>query len=71
MKFDSPPPLRVSAAAPDRGAIRNSGRASAKIKTSNPTATKGRRAASGLRHERRPTFLKTRESGGTSKRVSV
>ena len=71
MKFDRPPPLRVNAAAPERGAIRNSGNASTKIKTNNDTATNGSRAASVVRHERRPDFLKTRESGGTSKRVSV
>src|SRR6185436_20944361 len=65
------PPLRVSAAAPDRGAIKNSGRAVRKIKNNSATATTGSRAASVVRHERRPVFLKTRESGGTRRRVSV
>lgn len=71
MKFDRPPPLRVSAAAPERGAIKNNGSDSKKIRASNATATSGRRAASVFRHERRPAFLKTRESGGTSRRVSA
>ena len=44
MKFVRPPPLRVSAAAPERGAIRNNGNASAKISNSNATATNGSRA---------------------------
>src|ERR1051325_10533210 len=71
MKFDKPPPLRVSAAAPDLGAIKNKGSASTKIRSNNPTATIGRRVASVLHHERRPNFLNTLESGGTSKRVSA
>ena len=71
MKLDSPPPLRVNAAAPERGAIKNNGSASMKIRTSNATATSGRRAASVFRHDPRPAFLKTRESGGTSRRVSA
>ncbi len=71
MKFDKPPPLRVSAAAPDLGAIRNSGNASTKISNNNPTATNGSRAASVLHHDHRPDFLKTLESVGTSSRVSA
>jgi hypothetical protein len=71
MKFDNPPPLRVNAAAPERGAMKKSGNANTKININNDTATNGSRAASVLRHERRPDFLKRRESGGTSKRVSV
>jgi hypothetical protein len=70
-KWPSPPELRVTRAAPERGAIRNSGNASTRSK---PVDLQRRMATARLRYFAIGFALhlyERHESGGTSNRVSA